>query len=63
MNQHPLVVMSRCSDPCRAIRLDLKQKSSTLALELAGLNTQDCAYITSVLKLLYEKLVTVIEIL
>lgn len=63
MNQHPLVIMSWCSDPCRAVRLDLKQKSSTLALEPAGLNIRDCAYITSVLKLLYEKLVTVMKVL
>lgn len=55
--------MSWCSDPCRAARLDLKQKSSTLALEPAGLNIQDCAYITFGLKPLYEKLITVLEVL
>lgn len=63
MNQHPLVIMSWCSDPCRAARLDLKQKSSTLALETAGLKIQDRACITSVLKLLYAELVTVTEVL
>jgi len=63
MNQHPLVIMSWCSDPCRAVGLDLKQKSSTVALEPAGLNIQDRACITSVLKLLHEKLVTVMEVL
>lgn len=63
MNQHPLAIMSWCSDPCRAVRLDLKQKCSTLALEPAGLNIQDRAHITSVLQLVYEKLVTVMEVL
>lgn len=63
MNQHPLVTMSWCSDPCRAIRLDLKHQSSMLTLEPAGLNIQDCISIISVLKLLYKKLVTVMAVL